>query len=73
LEKNSYPCFEEIHIVVADKDYGVETGEEDFVYIDKHNVVSLLGGDGTIEGWSGFCQKLQEITGDEYLGDWEIL
>lgn len=68
---NSY--IESLAIVIAEKDYGVLEGEEDFEYIDRLNVISILGGDGTFENWDKFTDLLKEITGNEYQGGYEFL
>ena len=70
---NSHPYFKTISIVVADNDYGVGEDEEDFAFFERHNVLSILDGDGTIERWNKMCQQLKDITGDEYDGGWELL
>lgn len=65
--------FDDLAIIVSENDYGVLEGEEDFDYIDRMNVVSILGGDGTFEKWDDLTNKLKEITGDEYQGGYELL
>lgn len=65
--------FEPVRITIADQDYGVEDGEDDYVFIDRNNVVSVLAADGRIESWDKMCKRLEEITGDQYVGGWEIL
>jgi hypothetical protein len=65
--------FNSLAITISEKDYGVVEGEEDFEYVDRPNVVSILGGDGTFEKWSVLTLKLQEITGHEYQGGYELL
>lgn len=65
--------FDDLAITISEKDYGVLEGEEDFDYIDRMNVVSILGGDGTFEKWDNLTSKLKEITGDEYQGGYELL
>lgn len=72
MERNSW-YFEEIVLTISEKDYGVEMGSEDFEYVDRNNVISIKGGDGTVEGWSKMCETLTEITGDQYKGGWELL
>jgi len=69
----SNPYFETIKITVEEKDYGVRMGSEDFEYIDRHNVISIKGGEGGFDKWISMCNKLKEITNDEYEGGWEIL
>ena len=65
--------FEELAITISEKDYGVLEGEEDFDFIDRMNVVSILGGNGTFKKWGALTNKLKEITGDEYQGGYELL
>jgi hypothetical protein len=65
--------FDDLAITVSENDYGVLEGEEDFDYIDRMNVVSILGGDGNFEKWDDLTNKLKEITGDEYQGGYELL
>ena len=48
-------------------------GIEDFEYVDRKNVISIKGGEGGFEEWKSMCSKLEEITGVEYEGGWEIL
>ena len=69
----SNPYFGTIKITIDDKDYGVRMGSEDFEYIDRKNVVSIKGGEGGFDKWDSMCNKLNEITGDEYEGGWELL
>ncbi|PTB92958.1 hypothetical protein C9994_13455 [Marivirga lumbricoides] len=68
---NTY--FETIALTVEDKNYGVIEGAEDFEYIDRLNVISIKGGEGAFNEWKTMCDRLQEITGDEYQGGWELL
>ncbi|MCP9768619.1 hypothetical protein EGI22_11900 [Lacihabitans sp. LS3-19] len=72
LDRNHY-YFKDISLLISESNYGVMEGPEDFEYIDRNNVVSIEGGDGELEGWTKFCEKLKEITGDEYVGGWELL
>ncbi len=72
MERDSW-YFDEIVLTISENDYGVEMGEEDFDYIDRNNVISIKGGDGTVEGWSKMCETLYDITGDQYKGGWEFL
>ncbi|WP_070138632.1 hypothetical protein [Crocinitomix algicola] len=65
--------FSTLFVKVAQSDYGVEQGVEDFEYIERKNVVSLLGAYGTVEEWSAMCAELEQITGDKYKGGWELL
>jgi len=65
--------FPSIALTVADKDYGVVEGEEDFEYIDRLNVVSIKGGEAAFDNWDKMCEKLKSITGDDYEGGWELL
>ncbi len=65
--------FSTIAIIISESDYGVIQGNEDFEYIDRKNVISIKGGEATFEKWNLMCEKLKEITGDEYQGGWEIL
>ena len=58
---------------ISESDYGVKSGEEDFEYIDRNNVISILGGDGTFENWGKMTKLITEITGDTYEGGWELL
>jgi len=71
--ERSNPYFETINITIDDSDYGVRMGTEDFEYIDRHNVISIKGGEGGFTEWSTMCTLLKDITGDEYEGGWEIL
>lgn len=71
--ERSNPYFSTIKITIDEKDYGVRMGSEDFEYIDRNNVVSVKGGEGAFEKWEQMCNKLREITGDEYEGGWELL
>lgn len=71
--ERSNPYFDTIKITVEDKNYGVRMGAEDFEYIDRNNVISIKGGEGSFNKWDAMCKKLNEITGDEYEGGWEIL
>jgi len=68
---NSY--FNTISITIENKNYGVLEGDEDFEYFDRLNVVSIKGGEGAFNKWDTMCDKLKEITGDEYQGGWELL
>ena len=65
--------FPTIVLTVADKDYGVLQGEEDFEYVDRLNVISIIGGEAAFENWDKMCEKLKSITGDDYEGGWELL
>lgn len=65
--------FQSLAVVISDEDYGVVEGDEDFEFIDRLNVVSILGGDGTFENWSVMTELLRKITGDEYQGGYEML
>lgn len=65
--------FPTIALTVAEKDYGVLIGEEDFEYIDRLNVVSIKGGEAAFDKWEKMCEKLKAITGDDYEGGWELL
>jgi len=71
--ERSNPYFNTINITVEEKDYGVRMGTEDFEYIDRNNVVSIKGGEGGFNKWAAMCNKLNEITGDQYEGGWELL
>ena len=72
LETNeSDVYFQNLFIGIEANDQGVEEGEDDFVFVDRHNVVSIYEGDGGIEGGDRLCVKLQEITGDEYTWGWD--
>lgn len=62
-----------LYVKISKSGYGVIAGENDFEFIDKNNVVSILGGDGTLEVWNLMTQTLTKITGDEYVGGWELL
>ncbi|WP_299675794.1 hypothetical protein [uncultured Tenacibaculum sp.] len=65
--------FSTLFLTISKSDYGVEQGTEDFEYIERKNVISLLGADGTVESWTEMCSKLEKITGDKYKGNWELL
>ncbi|NME71401.1 hypothetical protein [Flammeovirga aprica] len=65
--------FSTIALSIEAKGYGVLSGEEDFEYIDRSNVVAIKGGEGEFNQWDKMCAKLKEITGDEYEGGWEIM
>ncbi|NJB35282.1 hypothetical protein [Croceivirga sp. JEA036] len=65
--------FPSIALTIEDKGYGVESGAEDFEYIDRLNVISIKGGEGAFDKWDKMCDKLNSITGDEYKGGWELL
>lgn len=67
------PYIESLAITISENDYGVLEGEEDFEYIDRKNVISILGGDGTFEKWDKVIILLKEITGNEYQGGYELL
>lgn len=67
------PYIKSLAIVVSESDYGVISGEEDFEFIDRYNVISIFGGDGTFENWDKMTKLLSEITGDIYEGGWELL
>lgn len=69
--ENDY--FDSLAIIISEKDYGLLEGEEDFDFIERLNVVSILGGDGTFESWTILTELLKEITGDEYQGGYELL
>lgn len=71
--ERSNPYFETIKITIDEKNYGVIIGKEDFEYIDRNNVISIRGGEGGFEKWDSMCDRLKEISGDEYEGGWEIL
>lgn len=60
-------------ICVFQNDYGIRDGEEDIETFDRNNVVSIYVGDGSINNWSKLAKLLEQITGDEYEGGWEIL
>lgn len=64
---------ESLIICVFENDYGIRDGEEDSETFDRNNVVSIYEGDGSINNWSKLAQLLEQITGDEYEGGWEIL
>jgi hypothetical protein len=67
------PYFDTIAITIEEKNYGVVQGAEDFEYIDRLNVISIKGGEGAFNKWNSICEKLKDITGDEYQGGWELL
>lgn len=67
------PYIESLAIAISENDYGVIEGEEDFEYIDRKNVISILGGDGTFEKWDKVTDLLEKITGNEYQGGYELL
>jgi len=69
----SNPYFDTIKITIEENDYGVRMGSEDFEYIDRKNVITIKGGEGGFNNWNAMCDKLKEITGDDYEGGWEIL
>lgn len=73
LLNNPNPYIESLAIIISENDYGVIEGEEDFEYIDRSNVISILGGDGTFEKWEKVTDLLKEITGNEYQGGYELL
>ena len=62
-----------LYIKISESDYGIIEGEEDFEFIDRNNVVSILGGDCTLDDWKRMTETLTKITGDEYNGGWELL
>ena len=64
---------ESLIIWVSENGYGIRDGEEDIETFDRNNVVSIYEGDGSISNWSKFAKLLEQITGDEYEGGWEIL
>lgn len=65
--------FDTIALTIEDKNYGVIEGAEDFEYIDRLNVLSIKGGEGAFNEWEEMCDRLKEITGDDYQGGWELL
>lgn len=67
------PYIESLAITISENDYGVIEGEEDFEYIDRNNVISILGGDGTFEKWDKVTDLLEDITGNEYQGGFELI
>lgn len=62
-----------LYIKISECDYGIIECEGDFEFIDRNNVVSILGGDGTLDIWNRMTDTLTKITGDEYQGGWELL
>ena len=52
---------------------GVEIGAEDYEYPETMNIVSILGGDGSLERSDSICGFLEEATGDKYISEFEIL
>jgi hypothetical protein len=69
-----YPNYISNLIVQIEFDgYGVLDGEEEFEYVDRKNVISILNGDGEIESWSNFEEFLSKITGTQYKGGWDLL
>ena len=46
LERNN-PYFNTIVLTIEEKGYGVIEDEEDFEYIDRLNVISIKGGEGS--------------------------
>ena len=72
LERNN-SYFETIALTIEDENYGVIEGAEDFEYIDRLNVISIKGGEGAFNEWKAMCDRLKEITGDDYQGGWELL
>ncbi len=72
LERNN-PYFDTIALTIEDKNYGVIEGAEDFDYIDRLNVISIKGGEGAFNEWNAMCDRLKQITGDDYQGGWELL
>ena len=64
---------ESLIICVFENDYGIRDGEEDIETFDRNNVVSIYEGDGSISNRSKLAKILEQITGDEYEGGWEIL
>ncbi|RYY02076.1 MAG: hypothetical protein EOO53_15240 [Gammaproteobacteria bacterium] len=69
--KNEY--LNSLAILVNASDYGVISGEEDFEFIDRNNVVAINGGDDYLSNWAALCESLETITGNKYEGGWEIL
>ena len=62
-----------LYVKISESDYGIIEGSEDFEFIDRNNVLSILGGDGTLHIWNRMTETLTKITGDVYQGGWELL
>jgi hypothetical protein len=60
-------------VKVSELDYGIKDGKKDIETFERKNVLSIYEGDGSIIGWSKLCEFLEQLTGDEYEGEWEIL
>lgn len=67
------PYVQQLALIIEENGYGVGFGEEDFEFYDRHNVISVYGGDGELDHSKMFCQILFEITEDEYSVEFEIL
>lgn len=68
-----YPYIETLVVAISDDDYGILESEEGYENIDRLNVISIFGGDGTYEKWNKLTDLLESITEDEYQGGYELL
>ena len=50
-----------------------EEGNDDPDFLDLNNVVEIWNADGNFTNWDKLTDLLQQITGDEYKGDWDTL
>ena len=65
----------DIRIKIEPKSYGIKLEDEanEPEFIDRNNVVEIWNADGNFTSWKKLTDTMQQITGDEYAGDWEVL
>jgi len=65
----------EARIRILKSGYGVffEPGNPEPEFADRNNLIEIWNIDGNYNGWTRLCQLLQSITGEVYMGNWEIL
>lgn len=65
----------EARIRVLKSGYGVilQPDSEEPEFADRNNLIEIWNIDGNYTGWTKLCNLLQALTGEAYIGNWEIL
>src|SRR5690606_2066775 len=72
-EMGEWDTWKESIIKIFDREHGLVWLPEDYDYIDRNNVIVIEMMEACFEDLQPVCDILQEITGDEYTGDYEPL
>jgi hypothetical protein len=52
---------------------GGEFNDEGMKSINRKNMLEIVNVEDGLSSWNTFCELLEDITGDKYVGDWEFL